>query len=552
MRKDARHPNWIWRFAFLVLCQLILIACQTPDATKPPLKDQSPMKKTNPSEEQESEAAAQAGAAMNNLIPKPAEVKPGGDLFTLTAAANIYVDPATDELTAIGQTLADRLNHSTGFHLRVLPAAGILEKGSILLTTSAADADLGDEGYELDISKDAVLLVAPQPAGIFYGTQTLRQLLPPAVEASASRPGPWQFATGTVRDHPRFRWRGTMLDVARHFFQVEDVKHFIDLMAHYKLNRLHLHLSDDQGWRIMIHSWPDLARIGGSKAVNDDPGGYYTQAEYAEIVAYAASRYITVIPEIDMPGHTNAALASYPQLNCDGKAPDLYTGIEVGFSSLCVGKEITYQMIDDVLREIAALTPGPYLHIGGDEASATGPEEYRLFIERVQSIVAAHGKQTIGWEDFARVDLLPGSIAQVWHAQQLEAIRQKGQKVIFSLAPKAYLDMKYDASTPLGLNWAGYIEVEDGYTWDPGDLLSGIAESNILGVEAALWSETLRTPEDIEYMLFPRLPGIAEIGWSPAKGRDWEEYRLRLAAQGLRWEAMGLNFYRSPQVPWEF
>jgi hexosaminidase len=341
-----------------------------------------------------------------------------------------------------------------------------------------------------------------------------------------------------------------MLDVARHFFPVNDVKRYLDLLAYYKLNRFHLHLTDDQGWRLVINSWPKLATYGGSKQVGGGPGGYYTQAEYADIVAYAQSRYIMVVPEIDMPGHTNAALASYAELNCNGIAPALYTGTNVGFSSLCTSKELTYQFLDDVLKELAALTPGPYIHIGGDEAQATRPDDYVSFIARVQAIVQAHGKQMIGWEEIAQARLLPTAVAQHWHSDLAQKAAQQGAQVIMSPASKSYLDMKYNAATSLGLSWAGYIEVPDAYNWDPAKAVSGVAESAILGVEAPLWSETIKTIRDIEFLAFPRLPGYAEIGWSPAAQRDWNEYKVRLGAHGPRLAAMGVNFYRSAQVPW--
>ena len=198
-----------------------------------------------------------------------------------------------------------------------------------------------------------------------------------------------------------------MLDVARHFLSVDEVKRYVDLMAIHKLNRLHLHLADDQGWRIEIGSWPNLAAHGGSTEVGGGAGGFYTHAQYSELVRYAAERFITIVPEIDMPGHTNAALASYAELNCDGVAPPLYTGIEVGFSALCVDKEITYTFIDDVVREIAAITPGPWFHIGGDEVKTLAPERYARFIERVQTIVQSHGKQMIGWDEIAAADAAP-------------------------------------------------------------------------------------------------------------------------------------------------
>ena len=314
---------------------------------------------------------------------------------------------------------------------------------------------------------------------------------------------------------------------------------------------MHLHLSDDQGWRIEIKSWPNLAIHGGSTQVGGGPGGYYTQEQYADIVQYAQERYITVIPEIDMPGHTNAALASYAELNCDGKATELYTGTKVGFSTLCTDSEITYKFIDDVVRELAALTPGPYIHIGGDESHATKEEDYIPFINRVQEIVTAHGKQVIGWDEIALASLKAGSVAQHWaNVENANKAVDQGAKILMSPARKAYLDMKYDKTTKLGLRWAGLIEVDTGYNWDPVTLIPGIGKESIIGIEAPLWSETVTNIDEIEYMVFPRLPGYAEIGWTSAASRDWEEYKERLGKHGERFKAMDINFYPSTLVPW--
>lgn len=487
---------------------------------------------------------------MDNIIPAPVAVTATGKTFTLTGSANIYVEPATPEIMSIGQYLADTLNPRTGYEMRVLATKGAPANGNIYLTTIGGETALGAEGYELSITQDSVTLVAYRPEGLFCGLQTIRQLLPPSIECSSPQSGPWEMATGEIRDYPRFAWRGAMLDVARHFFGVSDVKRYIDRLTYYKMNRLHLHLSDDQGWRIMINSWPNLATWGGSTQVGGGRGGYYTQAEYADIVTYAQSRYVTVVPEIDMPGHTNAALASYAELACDGQAPPLYTDIGVGFSSLCIAKELTFDFVQDVIREIAALTPGPYLHIGGDEAAATDSADYVRFIERVQAIVRAHGKQMIGWEEIAQADLLPPFIVQHWFSGLAQRAAQRGAHVIMSPASKTYLDMKYDDSTPLGLSWAGYNDVQNACTWDPAEQLEGVPEDKILGVEAPLWSETLQTLADIDWMAFPRLPGYAEIGWSPAAGRSWNEYKFRLGTHGPRLKTMGVNFYPCGSVPW--
>ena len=359
-------------------------------------------------------------------------------------------------------------------------------------------------------------------------------------------------SAGTITDYPAFSYRGAMLDVSRHFFGVEDVKRLIDFLALYKMNVLHLHLSDDQGWRIEIKSWPDLAIHGGSTQVGGGKGGYYTQEQYSDIVNYAKERYITIVPEIDMPGHTNAALASYAELNCNGKATELYTGTEVGFSSFCTSHDITYKFIDDVVRELAAITPGPYIHIGGDESHSTKREDYIPFINKVQDIVLSHGKKVLGWDDIAISSLKPNVIAQHWaNVKNAKMAVSQGAKILMSPAIKAYLDMQYDKTTKLGLHWAAYIEVDSAYIWDPATLIPGVGKENVIGIEAALWTETITNMKDMEYMVFPRLPGFAEIGWTPSSERNWNEYKVRLGKQGERFKAMDINFYPSARVPWQ-
>jgi hexosaminidase len=486
---------------------------------------------------------------MHSLIPVPAEFAPGNAFFVLNHDARILVEPTAPEVLRVGNFLANALRPATGLALPVMSAANAAARGNILLALNDERA-LGDEGYTLEITPAAVTLRAPRAAGLFYGVQTLRQLFPPAIESQTQQNEIRRVPTGMVRDAPRYAWRGAMLDVARHFFKVAEVKRFIDLLARYKMNRLHLHLSDDQGWRIEIKAWDNLTTIGGSTGVDGKNGGYFTQAEYRELAAYAAEQYITLVPEIDTPGHTNAALASYAELNRDGVARELYTGSEVGFSSLCIDKEITYKFLDDVIRELAALTPGAYIHIGGDEAHATAADAYKKFIQRVEKIVQAHSKQMVGWEEIAQANISPQTVAQIWRGEHGARAVAQGVRVILSPASKTYLDMQYDETSPLGLHWAGYLEVRDAYDWNPETLLQGVGAENILGVEAPLWSETLVTLRDIEYMALPRLTAIAEIGWSPQAQRDWHAYRARVAAQGARWQLMGLNYYRSPQIDW--
>ncbi len=484
-----------------------------------------------------------------SIIPRPASITATGSSFRITGSTSIVITEGDSDLEWVGQYLAGLLSESTGFDIDLVDE----NKGSeSIILKIDPEGPIGEEGYELNITEDELTLTATQPAGIFYGIQTVRQLLPAGIESSTPQEGPWEIATGTILDNPRYGYRGAMLDVARHFFSVEDVKRYIDFLAYYKMNVLHLHLSDDQGWRIEIKSWPNLTSHGGSTEVGGGEGGYYTQDNYREIVKYANDRYITIVPEIDMPGHTNAALASYAELNCDNKARELYTGTEVGFSSLCTDKEITYEFIDDVIRELSEMTPGPYFHIGGDESHATKKEDYLYFVERVQSIVNKYGKRMIGWDETGQTQLLPNSVVQFWNSSEysLQAVA-KGAKVIMSPAKKTYMDMKYDSTTSLGYDWAAYIEVDDGYQWDPAEYVDGLTDENILGVEAPLWSETVTNMEEIEYMVFPRLPGYAEIGWTSAVLRDWENYSERLSNHGDRFEAMEIDFYRSELVPWD-
>lgn len=536
--KEKSCPNLIL-FAILAMF-LCTAACQNKH-----LKELSMTNPTNPTSTTTSPVER-----LKNVIPKPVSTSPGNGCYLLTPETKIYYPPQSEAAKQIGEYLASLLRPATGFALSVVPTKSEKNFDGIQLYLDPEDSGLGEEGYSISIAPDQVIVKAHQPAGLFWAMQTLRQLLPPNTESKTLQPGPWELPAATIRDFPRYPWRGVMLDVVRHFFSVADVKRYIDLIALYKMNRFHLHLSDDQGWRLMINSWPKLAEYGGSTKVGGGPGGYYSQAEYAEIVAYAQSRYITIIPEIDMPGHTNAALASYPELNCSGQAPDLYTGTEVGFSSLCVGKEITFTFLEDVIREIAAITPGNYIHIGGDEAAATSPDDYKILMERVQKIVQANDKKAIGWEEISQVDLLPSTIAQYWSSGKAVQAVAQGNKVIISPAPKIYLDMKYDQSTPLGLTWAGFVKVSDSYNWDPASLDPNIQEGDILGVEAPLWTETLETIRDIEFMVFPRLLSVAEIGWSPHGVRNWDEYKIRLGAQGSRLDALQVNYYPSTEVTW--
>lgn len=498
-------------------------------------------------------AACGPPAVIHPVIPAPAEIRVDADGgFVVDTMAVIRVEAAGEDAFRVGRMLAELIGSTVESTPVVLGPADTGPPPDLVLARDAALGDrLGAEGYTLRVSEAGVRVTAAEPAGLFYGAQTLRQLLPAEVEYTARRPAPLTLPRVEIEDRPRFGWRGAMLDVTRHFFEVEEVKRYIDLLAMHKLNRLHLHLSDDQGWRIEIPGWPALTEHGGSTEVGGGPGGYYTAEDYTEIVRYAADRFITVVPEIDMPGHTNAALASYPELNCDGVAPPLYTGIRVGFSALCAEKEVTYRFVDDVIRILAGLTPGPWIHIGGDEVEELSQAQYNTFIERVQEIVHGHGKRMIGWGEIAAADLAPTTLIQHWRGEGAGLDAAGPGQVILSPATRVYLDIRYREEIPIGLTWAGLNDLRDAYDWEPAEIIQGLPPAAIAGIEAPLWTETVATLHDLEYMAFPRLAAVAELAWSPAERRDWDEFRQRLARQGLRWTALGVNFYRSDEVDWE-
>ncbi|MFJ4319690.1 beta-N-acetylhexosaminidase [Streptomyces lavendulae] len=500
----------------------------------------------------DAKATARRPAALapyERLLPAPASARAEGAPYVFGAGTVIRTGVgAPEEVRRVGELLAEQLRGPGGLPLPVVDGD---EGDGVRLRLDTGDAELGAEGYRLRTTPAGITLTARTPAGLFHAGQTLRQLVP--VRGAGGVPG------GTVVDVPRFAYRGAMVDVARHHFPVEQVKRYVDQLAQYKINTLHLHLTDDQGWRIAIDSWPRLAEYGGASEVGGGPGGHWTKEEYRDLVAYAAERYVDVVPEIDMPGHVNAALASYPELTCDGKAPERYTGIKVGFSSLCVGKERTYEFIDQVLGELAELTPGRYLHIGGDEAHSTPAADYAAFMDRAQRVVAEHGKTVVAWHQLANARPAPGAVLQYWGHDRTAAAEKaavvaagkSGHPVILSPADHAYLDMKYDTATKPGLAWAGYVPVQRSYSWNPGSYLPGLPESAVLGVEAPLWTETVANRSDWELLAFPRVLGLAELGWSPSAALDWTAYRERLAAQAPRLEAQDITYYRSPEVPWE-
>ena len=496
------------------------------------------------------------------LVPAPLEAHaPGGDAFVLDADSVVVApEGAVPQAHAVARTLG--LLCGVDLPVRTSddggPGAVVLElvdDPSLLGLTSehgtAEDvtAARAAGAYRLVVHPDRVVVSALTPAGLVHGCATLAQA------ARRGGDGTVQIPALTVRDVPRFGWRGLSLDVARHFLDVPTVLAVVDLLASLKLNVLHLHLTDDQGWRLEIPSRPLLTEVSGRTAVDGDPGGWYSVADFQRIVTYAAARGITVVPEIDLPGHVNAALHAYGELTPSGEAPPAYTGIEVGFSRLHAEVAATGPFLDSVLRDVAAQTPGPYVHLGGDEVLEMGASEYRHLLQVAARRVRAAGKTVVGWQEVARADLGPDTVIQYWtheqSADEVAAAVAQGASLLLSPGRRVYLDMKYDATTALGLSWAGHIELRDAYEWDPLAEVPGVPEVSIVGIEAAIWSETVHDLDELTFLLLPRLAAVAELAWSAPERLGWAGFSDRVRGLTTGWDAAGLTWYRSPQVDWD-
>ncbi|MFT0762426.1 family 20 glycosylhydrolase [Actinomyces sp. F1_1611] len=397
------------------------------------------------------------------------------------------------------------------------------------------------EAYRIRVEAERVQLSAPTDLGIIRALATLVQLV-----EDGHLPG------AEIDDAPRFTWRGLTLDVARSFFPPNEVKQVIDLLARYKFNRLHLHLSDDQGWRLEVPSHPELTEISGPTAIAGGRGGFYTQAEFADLVGYAEARGIDVIPELDVPGHTNAATHACPELNPDGQPTDAYDGMQVGFSRLHAALPATREFLQSVFADAAEQTESAYLHLGGDEALALESDEYVQLVGEAVHAVLATGKEIVGWQEIAQAALPPGSVVQFWDGRSgTEAVVQaaeRGALVVMSPAEHTYLDLKYDQSTELGQDWAGYVELSDSYQWEPTRVIEGLDPRAVVGVEAAIWTETIHSLEDLMVMLLPRLAAVAEVAWT--EELNWESFTRRVAAQTSWWEGRQWPYHRSAGVSW--
>jgi len=533
-------------------------------------------------------AAAVPTQATPQIVPAPVSLTTGQGTFTVTRHTRIV---AAGAAMAIGHDLRADLRPATGFALPVV--SGHPHTGDIVLSLGDPGTLSGDttgEGYQLAVTGDRVMLEAPSPHGLFNGIQTIRQLLPAWIASPSRLAGPWTMPVTTITDYPRYGYRGMMLDIARHFQTPQAVKKLLDQAAAYKIDVFHLHLSDDQGFRVVIDGFPRLTSIGGQGSVGTDgrtmdPGGYWTQAEYESVVAYAAARFITVVPEVDTPGHTNAIIMSeyddtanplldgHPQdINCSVNNPPQwnYTGA-VGYSALCPSSDNTWTILGAIISQLSAMSPGPYYNIGGDEVptSVLSQDQYAALVNQEGDIVNAQGKTVMGWAEIAGegTDLAPASIAEYWNPASgsspgtvtgTEAVA-KGMKLVMAPANHAYLDQKYARGVPadLGLTWAcgrNGCDVDQFYNWDPATYVTGVG-ADVIGVEGAMWAETVRNISEVEYMVFPRLLALAELGWSPQTTRTidspaYQDFLVRLAAQGARLTAAGTNFYPSTEVPW--
>ncbi|MFE4197640.1 beta-N-acetylhexosaminidase [Paenarthrobacter sp. NPDC056912] len=501
----------------------------------------------------------------DNLIPRPSHVELlDSPAFTLAAAARIA---GNDSTVPVAEQLASLLRRGTGFDV---PIVADTRTGDIALQL-VETFDGGPEAYALTVTEGGIQLTAGSNAGLFNAVQTLRQLLPSSIEDTNPKEGDgsWVIPAVEILDAPRFAYRGLMLDVARNFFTVEEVKKQIDVMTQFKLNALHLHLTDDQAWRIEIHApkenpsgldYAKLTAVGGHGAVEVPTAvpvrgnsGFYTQQDFKEIQAYAATKNVLVVPEVDLPGHVNAALAAIPQLNPDGLAKPMSSTSEVGWSTLDAALPATYEFVREVLGQLAEITAGPFLHIGGDEAHVTGHDNYIAMVQEFARIGTETGKTVVGWNEYADAGLPDGAVVQYWHGDLAPVVRRAdsgASSVIMSPAANTYLDQKYDKSSPVGLEWVegGPFTWSEYYNWDPAQ--GGLQDHQILGVEGPLWTETVRNNQQAYWLLYPRAVSLAEVAWSAQEARNTGDFRRRLGAFGERLAKQGVAFQEAPDVEW--
>jgi hexosaminidase len=494
------------------------------------------------------------------LVPKPAKITYSEGAFTLKPNTVIYTDKASEQ---VARQLQKMLEPATGYFLEV--RKGSKNSNAICLKIDKKLSTLGEEGYTLKSDKNMIQVSAASSKGIFYGIQTLRQLFPASIYKNLPVSGvEWTVPAVSVEDKPRMSWRAMMLDVSRQFYDIAYLKTYIDYLAMHKINVFHLHLSDDEGWRLEIKKHPELTGTGGYiqaknkqslmakklMSICREPDGFYTQEEMKDLIRYADAQNITILPEIDVPGHSYAAAVAIPDILC--ASTDTTSSAQGNKQNVwCAGREENFQLIDDIVAEVSELFPSAYIHIGGDEVNMSSWSHcsrcqklmqqkgfsaveniQNYFIKRLEDIVTRHGKKLIGWNEILEGGLLnKGTTVMSWIGTQpgLEAARL-GNKVIMTPGPYLYFDMKQDKLDPLGHWWAGIVDTQKVYSYDPlgGAELDSIQIKNIIGVQACLWSEFLDRPNRTDFQTYPRLCALAEVGWTPQKQREWTEFNNRL------------------------
>jgi hexosaminidase len=515
------------------------------------------------------------------LIPLPQQMELRSGVFTLKASAEIGADS-----TSIGPArfLAARLRRATGYPLEIVPAESAGASASILLTTRDSRADLGPEGYQLDVRPGSVVIRAPAQAGVFYGVQSLLQLLPPAIFSSNRVTGvAWRMPCMRIEDWPRFKWRGLMLDVSRSFYTRQEVERLLDWMAMQKLNTFHWHLTDDHGWRIEMRKYPKLTEAGAWRAglgFGLDPkstsaygpdgryGGYYTANDIREVVQYAAARQITIVPEIEMPGHSTAALVAYPELSCTGGPFSIPPQLGVFNGIYDPAKAETFTFLEDVLTEIVGLFPGKYIHLGGDEVPKdtwrNSPDCQALmkreglsnenelqgwFMRRMERCVLDKGRIPIGWSEILQGGLASNTVVMDWIGGATEAANS-GHDVVMASHRSCYLCYYPSLDRPPELRaYRPYLPLSDVYAFEPIPTnLESRSRSHILGLEACLWTPYIPSMSELEALTFPRLSALAEVGWSANSARQFEDFSRRLKVQLERFDECGAGYWKDDAV----
>ncbi len=501
-----------------------------------------------------------------SIIPRPSLMEVQDGSFCLTPDTAVTSPGA---FLPAAKLLARQLRRATGFPLPCRDAEHSGQGSTVTLEQAPENSSLGPAGYELEIASDGICLKAVSLQGSFHACQTLLQLFPAAIESTVIQHNfSWEIPQLFIRDLPRFAWRGMHLDVCRHFMPKMFVKKYIDLLTRYKLNIFHWHLTEDQGWRIEIKGYPKLTQIGAWRQEQGQSyGGFYTQDDVREIVEYAGERGVTIVPEIEMPGHAMAALAAYPELSCSGGPFELPTSWGIFDDVFCAGNERSFQFFETVLGEVLELFPGPYIHIGGDECPKTRwnvcpkcqeriatedlhdeNELQSYFIKRIEKFLSAHNRQLIGWDEILEGGLAPSAIVMSWRGLQggVKAA-ELGHDVVMTPQAHCYFDYYQSLdrqNEPQAFD--GYVPLENVYAFEPiSPELSAEQAKYVLGGQGNLWTEYILDTQQAEYMLLPRMCALAEALWSEKEHRDLHDFIARLSAHYERFDVMGVSYRRS-------